>query len=132
MRGNYTQFSLDAAIKAVSDKRMSIKKASKMYHIPLTTLKRKVPMVSRHRGTSCLSAQEEQDLVDYIVGRYQETGEVMKKSHLFEHVRDILEARPNQLSPCRVVRPGYDWLVYFLKRHPELNDYIEMAKPKFC
>ncbi|PIK37236.1 hypothetical protein BSL78_25928 [Apostichopus japonicus] len=124
--GRYTQEAVNRAVAQIQKGEISFKGASKLYSIPRSTLQDKVkgrsPVVAKSGPSATLTQAEENALVEYIM-KMSKIGYGLTKSQLFDEVESIIkeDGRPN---PFKDDRPGRDWYMRFLKRHPILSERV--------
>ncbi|GAB0099817.1 hypothetical protein DMENIID0001_157060 [Sergentomyia squamirostris] len=123
-KGAYTEESLKNALKAASNG-MSLRKASRHYGIPASTLGDKLSgrsKAEKFQGTVILSPDVEQRFVDWI----------LKRAHVGYPVtkNELKDAVALHVKLCgfktrfRKDRPGRVWLKCFFNRHPDAADKI--------
>ncbi|KAJ8304124.1 hypothetical protein KUTeg_017707 [Tegillarca granosa] len=114
----------------IQAQQISLRKASKVYGIPRSTLSDKVnyktPIKPSKR--TILTEAEETRLVGWI-SEMSRIGFGRTKQELLTTVKNILDkdGRPN---PFTDNRPGKDWYYAFVKRHPELSMRTTMQLAK--
>ncbi|XP_041369407.1 uncharacterized protein LOC121383439 isoform X10 [Gigantopelta aegis] len=121
-----TSINMNAAIEAVVDGNLSIHSASLKFNVSESTLKRRVPMLGTRRGAAVLSQEEEKAIVKMLTDRKQ-SGQPMSMVELYAEVKKMIDANPRP-NKWRDNMPGYGWLVYFLKRNPDLPKDIFRKK----
>ncbi|XP_071847612.1 uncharacterized protein [Apostichopus japonicus] len=114
---------MEAALAVVRKKEMSIRQASRTFHVPLTTLSDRVSgRVSRDTPgpDPVLTKAEESRLAEWILSM-NNIGHGPTRVQICETVKQILDAnkRPN---PFIDNLPGRGWYASFLKRHPEVRE----------
>ncbi|XP_041369399.1 uncharacterized protein LOC121383439 isoform X3 [Gigantopelta aegis] len=122
----YSDDDMQHAIQAVVEEKCSITAASRMYGVPETTLKRKVP-ISRHRrqNRTLLTEDQESQLVKIMLEQL-ESGHPLSKSEVCCAAKKMLESYSPRASLFKVSAPDWSWLVYFLKRNPQIpSDYFQ-------
>ncbi|XP_041369401.1 uncharacterized protein LOC121383439 isoform X5 [Gigantopelta aegis] len=123
----YTEEDMSSAIKAVLDQKWTIMKASQAFGVPETTLKRRLPLIGKRNRMTILTNEEEDMLVKMIKER-ADSGQHLSRQDLFREVKKILDEK-QKVTHFQNNLPSYGWLIYFLKRHPELPK--EYLKQKF-
>lgn len=96
----YTEDDLTAAMPAVRQKRLSMKKASEDYHVPLTTLFDNLSGKSRKRTKGqerLLSDEEENALVNYVMYMGSQSFP-MNRSMIKCYAREILARSGENIS----------------------------------
>lgn len=127
-RQSWDEISMTKALEAVNAKEMGIKKASAVFHVPSTTLRRR----ARNRNKRTTNSQKdlggrqpllckmlETDLVNYIIKM-----EEMFFGLTMEDVRKLafqMAKRNSLLKETTKDALGKDWLKGFLKRHAEIS-----------
>lgn len=117
----YTKESVASALHSIRTNALSIRKASKEFKIPKTTLldylNEKHP---RNVGApTVLTNQEEQLLIQWIIDM-GERGFPVSKSQIIESVGNLVKNLGRE-NPFKHVKPGDKWYVGFVKRHPEVS-----------
>ena len=121
-KNQYTDESIRNAINAVS-RGVSVRAASKQYHIPFSTLRCKYkgiyPIGKKSGPQTILTNNEEARLVQWIlfVGS---KGFPLTKNMLLDSVALLIKQLKRE-NPFNGGRPGRHWFEGFLKRHPELS-----------
>lgn len=109
------------AMKAVEEKRMTIRGAAKKFLVPYSTLKDRVHGRVRH-GTkpgvkTALSPEEEEELVRYIKDM-EAAGFQMRNADVRERAGELLRLNYGHSSPYgEGCSPGHNWFSGFMKRH---------------
>ena len=116
---------MQKAIQAVKENGLSKKKAAQQYHVPRSTLIRKMagdsPCCRKMGPPSELSENEENVLVSWILAMAKR-GFPVHKTNLIMSVKKYLEdngREPRYLNKSKT--PGRSWFEGFLKRHPEIK-----------
>uniref|UniRef100_A0A2C9LUB6 HTH CENPB-type domain-containing protein n=1 Tax=Biomphalaria glabrata TaxID=6526 RepID=A0A2C9LUB6_BIOGL len=112
---------LKTAINAIRTKEMSLRKASKYYNIPLTTLHNKLqgtnPLISKK---SLLTMDEENNLAKWLM-ELSNCGFGKSNNEVRETARAIIAARSNNSETQEQIElPTRQWLHRFYNRHPEV------------
>lgn len=130
----YTQESLEAAVNAFR-KGESVRKAAKMYGIPVSTLFDKI------KGKSCINVQHcgvdsilgprvERQLVTWLL-ESAKMGFPISKRMLLDTVKEIVD-KSKMVTPFIENRPGRKWFDSFLKRNKEVSfkhsEYINRCR----
>ena len=122
-RAKYDEAALAAAVNSVKSKSMDYLKASKLYHVPRSTIFDKVHEKSeigcRQGPNTVLTPTEEDRLATWLIDM-SKIGYGRSRQELIETVQKIVKAdgRPN---PFTDDRPGKDWFYGFMKRHPQIS-----------
>ncbi|XP_041369404.1 uncharacterized protein LOC121383439 isoform X8 [Gigantopelta aegis] len=123
----YSEKMMENAVRAVVEKRWTIFKASTVFQVPKSTLRRKVPiMLGTSKGGKVLSKEEEDDLAGMMARRAQENNP-MSRHELFREVKKIIDSKPRP-NHFKDNMPGYGWLIFFLKRNPTIKDCLKFDK----
>lgn len=124
LRAQWSQESLQAAILDVAEKKLSIRQISRLHGVPVRTLMRRLKDNNLQRsklGRKCVLGDEnEAKLVQYI--------KKMEQYNFPSTARDIRRLAykfvvKNNISNNfnrNKEEAGYDWMVAFLTRHPEI------------
>lgn len=121
----YTQNAVDAALRYIRDKKMSIRKVCKMYNIPRSTIQdrlagRTTDKIKKPGPDPILTCKVEKELVEWLID-IAKCGFPIKKSNLLDTVEKIIKDSGKQ-SRFKDNRPGRTWFIGFLKRHPEISE----------
>lgn len=112
-----------AAVQAVNEG-LSLRKASRDFNVPLSTLsnkvKGKVPMTRKMGPQTILSKEEESLLVSWIHA-YAKKGFPVKRQTLIETVGDVVKEDGRE-TPFTDGTPGRKWFSAFMKRHPSVSE----------
>ena len=119
---------MSRAVKAVLDQKWTIIRASQAFGVPETTLKRRLPLMRKSSRMSILT-EEEEDMIVRMVIEKSSVGQPLSRQDLFKEVKKILDEK-QIITHFHDNLPSYGWLIYFLKRHPELPK--ESLKQKFA
>ncbi|XP_063242135.1 uncharacterized protein LOC134542111 [Bacillus rossius redtenbacheri] len=135
---NYSEQQLQKALRDVAEKKLSLQKASEMYRIPLNTNVFRLKMTKSSPdgaqtptrcsgGQTVFSMEEEESIAAHIIGMstfgFPVTTtdlKVIVKSYLTKMGRKVKIFEINNNTP------GNDWILGFLKRHPDIS--ARMAK----
>ena len=129
---SWTVESLEEAMQAVRDKKLSIRAASCAYGIPRSTLydylTGKVEIGCRKGPDSILTIAEEECLVSYAL-HMAEIGYGRSRDQI--SVREIIE-RDHRPNPFKNNTPGRKWWTLFKKRHPKIAlrspEHLQMCR----
>ena len=122
-RFNYTEDDMAKAIQLVNEGSCSIYQAAKMCKVPRSTLddkvKGKVPLKRKMGPPSILTAEEERNLVIWIL-ELSRRGWPITKEQLLENVQCLIRElkRTNTFINDK---PGRKWYDSFMKRNPRLS-----------
>lgn len=111
------------ALEAVHNKKMSIRQASRTFHVPLTTLSDRVSgRVTRETPgpDPVLTKAEESRLAEWILSM-NNIGHGPTRVQICETVKQILDMNKRS-NPFIDNLPGRGWYASFLKRHPEVRE----------
>ena len=132
---SYSSESLNAAIQAVMEKRMSARDASQFYHVPRATIYDKLPRPSKQQAkTAFLTRVEEEELADFIIQSYEQ-GNPQTKIEVLKKVQKIWSCKlkdglsaplafQNIILRSKSKGPDYFWLSNFCKRHPRVAGFF--------
>ncbi|XP_042204018.1 MFS-type transporter clz9-like [Homarus americanus] len=129
-RGGWNTEAMQNAISAVKEKKMGVKAASKEFNVPKTTLRRRVKEKNKIATgstkmlgplTTVFSNEQEEELVAHILSMEDRffgltTRDVRYIAFQAEE-RNNLDHKFNKT----VGLAGKDWLLGFLRRHPQLS-----------
>lgn len=120
-RAWYDPKTLLAAIEAIKMGKMNKKTAAAFYGVPRSSLIRKMngapnPGVSTAGRRLEFSEEEEENLVRYLK-IISVCGEGLTKTQTRDLVQEYVK-KYNIKTRFRDGRPGYDWYINFIKRHP--------------
>lgn len=123
-RSSYTLEALSNAIDDIKEGRLTFREASAKHGVPFGTLAKKLsgrsPLSSIVSGRkTVLPPQSEEELCEFlkVSGKY---GFGLSKNELKDLVRDYVTSE-NIKTPFKENRPGDDWVLGYLKRHPSLS-----------
>lgn len=124
-RAEWSEENLKKAIEALEKKQVGLREASRIYDIPLTTLKRRFTLKKTEKTglgpTSCLGPVNEKKIVAHIK-KLQSRGfaptRTMVRSMAFD-LAEKLKIKHNFNTRKRMA--GYPWFELFIKRNPELS-----------
>lgn len=123
---NYPEEQLQRAVVAVKEG-MSVRKASKIFEIPKSTLSDKVsdkrPGDRKIGAPTVLPKQVERNLADWVLECADKWNRQVTKDQLLDSV-EVLCKNMNLRTSFALGRPGYAWYTGFLKRHPEIKERI--------
>lgn len=120
----YNHDNLCAAVQRVRDGSMSVRQAAGAYSVPKSTISDKVSgktLLSKCSPgpVTVLSTEEENRLADWAINMSR-VGYGRTKQELLDTVQKILNADGRD-NPFTDNRPGKDWYIAFMKRHPILS-----------
>lgn len=120
----YSEEALNEALKKIREENWPIRKASKEFRVPRTTIQDRIHgrIVEKPRQMgpdTVLSGAEEQTLVDWLLN-LAKCGFPQKPTDLLNTVQKII-LEENRKTPFKDGLPGKTWYYGFLKRHPELS-----------
>ncbi|XP_034934472.1 uncharacterized protein [Chelonus insularis] len=122
IRIHYSTDGVNHALEAIKNG-VSLRRASALYHIPSTTLHRKLNKQTTTKekpGPSTIfTKEEEKEIVEWILHRAQ-TGAPVTKTELFDSIQKYVQLI-NKHTPFINQRPGRHWYESFEKRHPNLT-----------
>ncbi|XP_014677801.1 PREDICTED: tigger transposable element-derived protein 6-like isoform X2 [Priapulus caudatus] len=127
-RNSWDTVSMEQAITAVRSKEMGLKRASRQFNVPKTTLKRRVHDTNKKakgaskvlgRYETVLTPEMESDLVRYVVLMEERmfgigTKELRSLAYQIAERNEINHCFKNEIA-------GKDWMTNFLQRHQELS-----------
>ena len=120
----YPAENIHAALTAIREHGMSIRKASREFGIPKTTLLDKFhgrsAVDARKVGPATILTQDEEKELSQWLIYLAKTGFPRKKHDLLNTVMKIVRDDQRK-TPFRNGRPGETWYTTFLSRHPELT-----------
>ncbi|XP_034938739.1 uncharacterized protein [Chelonus insularis] len=128
VRSQWSSEDLKAAAKEVLDKKSSLGKIAEKYNISARTLRRRIEKNNLEKmklgRRSSLGDANETKLVNYIkklesIGYSPLTREEVRMLAFEFVIKNGIAHRFNMEKK----EAGYDWLMAFLKRHPELSVY---------
>lgn len=135
-RFQYSPSKVTSALKAIADG-MQVATASKLYHVPRTTLRNKVSHISPAESTghcgphSVLGKDIEDKLVQWIID-CANMGFPVNKEDLCSSVKKLLDEGNVQQNLFHDNHPGKKWYYSFLKRHPVISqkhaEYVNRAR----
>ena len=118
----WTVEDMSLAVQAVKENRMSVRGASKHYHIPKETLRRRIIGTTTVDGKAghptVLTKEEEKEIVE-TCQMFAEWGFGLRKLDVLNIVADFLQ-KTKRKNPFTNGRPGDGWWDGFLRRHPNL------------
>lgn len=121
---NYTIESLQAALNAMGEG-ATLRQAAHNFGVPKSTLflksKMTVPLECRKGPSTILSAEEESEIVSWIIF-CADSGHPITKSRLLDCTQKYLGNRTD--TPFKNNRPGQHWYRAFMRRHPNLSNRI--------
>ncbi|XP_041369400.1 uncharacterized protein LOC121383439 isoform X4 [Gigantopelta aegis] len=121
----YSRETLANAIDSVVQNKMSIAMASRVFNVPESTLKRKVPLSSKPSRRTALLTEEQENQLEKLMLDRQRDGSAMTKTEVCHEAMRMLGIQPGSDQVKRRT-PNWFWLVYFLKRHPAIpRDYFK-------
>ena len=122
-RTKYSNDNLQLALTEISNG-MAIKKASKLYNIPRTTLRhKKNNQHSKPMGApTVLTAEEEGRIVQWIIDLGKMGFPVTKEQLLFS-VSKLITAT-GRVTHFKDGKPGRFWYEAFMRRHPEISPRV--------
>lgn len=116
----YSQNTLEEAVRLIQTNKISLSKASVTYNIPKGTLHNKVagkiPMQIRKGPKTLLTTEEESKLEAWIINMAK-IGYSVNMDEVRDTVGKLFESR--QACPQR--RPGRKWMKLYLRRHPSIT-----------
>lgn len=128
-RLNYSNDSLNEAMKAIQSKLMSIRKASTAFNIPRTTLIDKLNNKYTKTGTvgapTVLTMEEESLLTKWII-EMGAKGFPVTRPQFLESVAKLIENLQRE-TPFKEGLPCNKWFKGFLKRHPQISSRIPQS-----
>jgi len=131
---NYSDETLQRALKEVSANKCSVREASRKFGVPKSTLSdhlkasRKGIKLLSPGGQPVLTEMEENVLVDGLI-LCAEWGYPLHASDVKDVVQDYLNREGRSVKQFTDNRPGEDWTWNFLKRNPTLtNRFAENIK----
>ena len=112
------------AIKAVKEKKMSIRGAAWKFEVPYSTLKDRIHGRVQH-GTKpgvkpALNPEEEKELVKYIHD-IESRGFTLRGVDVRDRAGELLQLNRGADSPYIDCSPGHNWLSGFVKRNPDIQ-----------
>lgn len=124
-RAKWTEEQLKAALQDIYAKKISIRKASKTYNIPDTTLRRHIKGKNDTKSAlgspSSLGEQNENKLVTHIK-KLQAHGFAPTRAEVCRMAYQLAEKyQIKHKFNHEQMRAGNGWLFLFMKRHPELS-----------
>ena len=120
---SYTEEDLKAAADCVLNKKLSLRKASQEYGIPLTTLARAVKSgdatFKKFGPPTVLTETEEECLVKWLK-LCQKIGRCRQEENRIDAVKKILNEDKRE-NPFVDNKSGRAWLTLCFKRHPDIS-----------
>ncbi|XP_020295118.1 uncharacterized protein LOC109860446 [Pseudomyrmex gracilis] len=123
----YNDKDLQNALYAIRESKTSIRKASKLFKVPRTTLQdiinARVSEQSRRMGPEpYLTVKGEKRIVDWIINSAK-CGFPLKIYRIQDTIKKLIEDS-DLMTPFVFNRPGKTWIRLFLARHPELRTRV--------
>ena len=115
----YTADDVNRAIDAVVNMKWPVTEACKVYRVPISTLRRRLPMLRVINSETILTPHEEKQLVHLILSR-SKAGHKWSKVDICKQAKEIMNKNPRPKFN-RKRNPGFDWLIHFLKRNPDVT-----------
>ena len=132
--GNWINQQLEKAMDVITDEGMKVRKASRTFGIPVSSLRDHLygKTIGRKRGAQpILQKNEEKKLVDYLF-KMQDLGHPLTPGQLRLKVAQATQTREIPWSDVGV--PGKSWLRSFKLRHPEIaarkSQPLEVARAR--
>lgn len=118
---NYTNETLQNALCDVTEGKLSYRKASAKYKIPISTISRKLngKNMKKFGGQNVLSENEEQIIVDTILYT-SDWGYPFEMEDVKCLVKSYLDRAGRKLKPFKNNKPGDNWYHSFLNRHKNI------------
>lgn len=130
-RYQYSSDDIDKAVHEVTKKKITVRTAAKMYHIPVTTIPDCLKQTCKHLGKrTILSIQEEKQFCDWIY-RSCENGFHVTEDLLLDGIKLYLDAH-NRNTILADNRPKKDWYNGFMSRHPDVAIRTSECLSKGC
>lgn len=117
---------LEKALSDILSKRMSVYRASKIYGIPETTLKRKKKQnisLDKKPGITTVLSKDEEDKIGIWIIEMASRGFPITSSKLRQSVQLYLNLRKRE-TMFKENLPGRKWCTGFMKRHPNLTSKV--------
>ena len=118
----WTEESMRAAVSSVVNETLGLREASRMYNIPVETIRRRVNgsvSMGCRPGPSTILTDEEEKLVAYLI-TMADMGYGIKRDTVMEMAFMIVEKSHKQ-HPFKEGKAGRAWFEGFLRRHPKLT-----------
>ncbi|KAK9680340.1 CENP-B N-terminal DNA-binding domain [Popillia japonica] len=125
LRAQWSLENLQAAIADIRDKKASIREISRTYKVPVRTLMRRIKAndmePSKPGRKSTLGTENEKQLVHYIKQLEKcNFPATMRDIQILAYKFVIKNGITNRFNHVKQ-HAGYDWIIGFLKRHPEIT-----------
>lgn len=129
-RFQYDEENFAKALNAVEKIILSIRKSAQKYGIPYETLRDRIKNRCKSHGkTTVLTNTEEREFCDWIF-HLSDCGFPLTKHQLLDSVQLYLNAEGRQVEKFTNNRPGKDWYVRFLGRHPDVSIRVTQSLSK--
>ncbi len=122
-RKQWTDVSMSAAVDSVIKENRSLREASRLYNVPLESLRRRVngsvPLYCRPGPPTVLTDEEEKLLAEYLI-KMADMGFGLSRERVMSTAYSIV-TKSHRQHPFNNGMAGRAWFEGFLRRHPNLT-----------